>query len=129
MNPAYKHLDAKLRIAELTLGQWAGIVVGVIVGLVFGLYLSPLGPIPSLILAIYIGGVPVAAIFVASFSEFDLWLLIRAAWRWRRDDARYVPGPGSATDGYRILKPVGERAPSRVAELDLAAIWGDADGR
>ena len=129
MNPAYKHLDAKLRIAELTLGQWAGVILGALVGLFFGLYLSPFGPIPSLILAIYLGGLPAGAVFVASFSEFDLWLLVRAAWQWRRRDGRYIAGPGQRTEGYRIFEATTELPVSRMDDLDLAVLWGDADGR
>jgi hypothetical protein len=129
MNPSYKHLDAKLRIAELTIGQWVGIIVGALVGLVFGLYVSPFGPIPSLILAIYLGGLPAGAVFVASFSEFDLWVLMRSAWQWRRRDARYIAGPGAPTDGYHIVEPVSEQQASRMDDLDLAVLWGETDGR
>ena len=41
MNAAYRHLEAKTRIAELTLGQWAGILAGVLVAVVFALVLKP----------------------------------------------------------------------------------------
>ena len=41
MNVAFKHLEAKLRFGELSIGQWAGILGGVLFALVFAQYLSP----------------------------------------------------------------------------------------
>ena len=43
VNVAFKHLEAKLRFGELTIGQWAAVVAGVLFGLVFAQYLSPVG--------------------------------------------------------------------------------------
>jgi hypothetical protein len=40
MNAAYRHLESKTRIAELTLGQWAGIVLGVLVAVAFAVVLK-----------------------------------------------------------------------------------------
>jgi len=126
MNIAYKHLDAKLRIADLTVGQWMGLFAGLIAGMGYGTYLSPFGQMLTLVTAIYIAGIPIAAIFLASFSEFDFWLLVRSAVRWRRLDGRYLPGPGTPTPGYRLTAPPDELRHAereRVAELDLGALW------
>ena len=43
MNIAFKHLEAKLRFGDLTVGQWAAILAGVLFALVFAQYLSPIG--------------------------------------------------------------------------------------
>ena len=43
MNVAFKHLEAKLRFGELSIGQWAAILGGVLFALVFAQYLSPVG--------------------------------------------------------------------------------------
>jgi hypothetical protein len=125
-NSAYKHLDSKLRIAELTVGQWIGIFIGVVLALMYGYFVHPFGTMLTLVSAVYVGGIPVAASLLAGFSEFDLWLLLRSAVRWRRRDGRYLPGPGLVTDGYRLLIPVAElRRAERAARsaLDPAELW------
>jgi hypothetical protein len=130
MNIAYKHLDAKLRIADLTVGQWIGIILGVGLAVVWGLYLSPLGEYLTLITSIYFGAVPALAAVFASTSDFDVWLMIRAAWRWRRLDGRFASGPGDAARGYVVRGQAEEperRSPrTRVKELELASLWEEA---
>ncbi len=32
MNVAFKHLEAKLRFGDLSVGQWAGVVGGILLG-------------------------------------------------------------------------------------------------
>jgi len=126
VNVAYKHLEARLRIGELTLAQWAGLFAGVMLTIGWGVYLSPLPPTLTLVTAIYLGGVPIAAVFLASFSEFDLWLLVGSALRWHRLDGRFLPGPGDAASGYRLLPPVDETRHSireQATALDLVALW------
>jgi hypothetical protein len=126
VNVAYKHLEARLKIGELTLGQWAGLFCGVMLTIGWGVYLSPLPPMLTLVTAIYLGGVPVAAVFLASFSEFDLWLLAGSALRWRRLDGRFLPGPGAGTPGYRVSRPADDArhgARERDSALDLVALW------
>ena len=128
MNVAYKHLDSKLRIAELTLGQWAGVVVGLLIAVVFAFQLHPFGTSLTLITAVYLGGLPVCAAFMASLSDFDLWLLVRSCVRWRRADGRYRPGAGAVTHGYRLSESMNEllRAErARSAQLDLRALWDE----
>jgi hypothetical protein len=125
-NTAYKHLDAKLRIAELTVGQWSGIFAGVVLALIYGYFVHPFGTMLTLVSAVYLGGIPVAASLLAGFSEFDLWLLVRSAVRWRRRDGWYLPGPGVVTDGYRLLIADAdlhraERAAG--SALDPAELW------
>jgi hypothetical protein len=127
VNAAYKHLEAKLRVGELTLGQWAGLVVGAITALVWGFYVSPLGTSLTIFSACYIGGLPAAAIFLATMSEVDMWLLVRSALRWRREEGRYLAGAGRAAGGYVVRADDGGQAPrahaAQLEELDLEALW------
>ena len=79
MNVAFKHLEAKLRFGELSIGQWAGILGGVLFALVFAQYLSPVEGLPAVVLGVYLGAIPASAAFFASLSEFDLWGLTEPA--------------------------------------------------
>jgi hypothetical protein len=128
VNTAYKHLDTKLRIAELTIGQWLSILLGIGVAVAWGKYLSPLGTYPTVVTAIYLGAVPAGAALLASASEIDVWLLIRSALRWRRLDGRFISGPGTAR-GYVVREDAEQHARGRsrppVRELDLASLWGE----
>jgi hypothetical protein len=127
VNAAYKHLDAKLRIAELTLGQWAGVAIGGLVAVFIGFDLQPGSHVLTLFLAVYLGGLPIAAVFVASMTEFNAWLILRSAVRWRAITEPYLPGPGAATPGYRLAADADERAGAEapVPDLDLASLWGE----
>jgi hypothetical protein len=125
MNVAFKHLEAKLRFGELSVGQWAAILAGVLFAFVFAEYLSPVGGIGGVILAVYLGAIPASAAFFASLSEFDLWGLLAAAIRWRRLDGRHVPGAGTAARGYLLIADDGDSADAceSSAELDLGILW------
>ena len=126
MNAAYRHLEAKTRIAELTLGQWAGILLGVLVAVVVALVLKPFSGYVNLAVGIYIGGLPAAAVFLASISEVDVWLTARSAVRFHRADGRYLPGGGKDARGYTI-RAVADASSAPLA-LDLGALWdGQAD--
>jgi hypothetical protein len=126
MNAAYKHLDSRLRIAELTIGQWVGVFLGVAVAALYGFVVHPFGTMVTVASAVYIGGLPAAAAMLAGFSDFDLWLVLRSAWRWRRSDGRYLPGAGTPTAGYRLQEAdAGGRASHDHVAIDLAALWGE----
>src|SRR5690242_18615755 len=101
-NLAYKHLESKLKIGELTVLQWTGLFAGVMAALGWGMYLSPFGTYLTLISAVYVAGVPAAAAFLASVTEFDLWLHLRAMAAWQRAGGRFQPGGGSTAPGYRL---------------------------
>ena len=103
MNVAFKHLEAKLRFGDLSIGQWAAVLGGVLFAFVFAEYLSPIGGIGGVIIGVYLGAIPASAAFFASLSEFDLWGLVAAAVRWHRRDGRYVPGAGETARGYALL--------------------------
>lgn len=127
MNTAYKHLEAKLRVGEFTIGQWLGLFVGVVTALMWGMYLSPFGTSITLFTACYIGGLPAATIFLATMSEVDMMRLVRSALRWRREEGRYLAGAGPSTNGYVVRADEREhdegRSDGQLAELDLAALW------
>ncbi len=125
MNVAYKHLQSKLRWRELTFGQWAGLAIGAILAAVWGLYVSPLPPYLSLFTAIYLGGIPAMAVFVAAQVDFDLWRHVRWAIGWRSGEGIFAPGPGESARGYVVLpsktEPVDD--PATRSTLDLDALW------
>jgi hypothetical protein len=125
VNLAFKHLEAKLRFADLSIGQWAAVLGGVLFAFVFAEYLSPVRGLGGAIIGVYLGAIPASAAFFASLSEFDLWGLIGAAIRWRRRDGRYVPGSGDTARGYVLLTD-GADAPNGEPgslDLELDALW------
>jgi hypothetical protein len=126
MNPAYKHLTDRLRIAELTVPQIAGLFGGLMCGLVFALYLSPFSPYLTLCLSIYIASIPAGTVLLATSTEFNLWLLIRACIGERMSDGRYAAGPGEGSTGYVIAPDETAArvdAAGAVGLLDLGELW------
>ena len=125
MNAAFKHLEAKLRFGDLTVGQWAAVLGGVLFALLFAEYLSPIGGLGAVIIGVYLGAIPASAAFFASLSEFDLCGLIGAAARWRRQDGRYLPGPGVTARGYALAPDLDESGTRRngAEDLNLDALW------
>jgi hypothetical protein len=130
MNVAYKHLDSKLRIADLTIGQWIGVIAGAALGVTWGLYVSPFGPTLTLTSAIYLAGLPIGAALCASITDFDPWLMLRSAVAWRRRDARFTPGAGASAAGYSVAQDAevaaNRAASGAVAQLDPGSLWEDA---
>jgi hypothetical protein len=127
MNIAYKHLDSKLRIADLSVGQWVTVAVGMAMAVGWGLYLSPFGPSLTLMTSVYLVAIPVAATLFANLTEFDPWILIRSLIAWRRLDGRFIPGPGSQARGYVVhIEDQASENGSPHAELpamDIEALW------
>jgi hypothetical protein len=126
MNPAYKHLSDRLRIGELTIPQIVSLFCGLMCGLVFALYISPFSPYLTLFIAIYIASIPTGAVLLASTTEFDLWLYIRASTHHRFSDGRYIAGPGVTCEGYVIEADQDGARSTREDELapaELGAIW------
>jgi hypothetical protein len=125
MNSAYKHLDAKLKLAELTLGQWCGVTIGVGVAIIWGFYLSPFGMYLTAGSAVYLGAIPAGFALMSTFYEIDLWVVIRSAVGWARLDGVFAPGAGQPTPGYlvRDVPADADRLDGRGPALDLAALW------
>ena len=126
MNPAPARLEAKLRFGwDFTVGQIAAMIAGMLVGFAWANWLSPVGGIAAAVTGVYVGGLPVAAAFIASQTEFDLWSVLFSMARWRRTEGRLVPGAGPCA-GYTILADHDDRdhvAPEPGA-LDGDALWG-----
>jgi hypothetical protein len=130
MHSAYKHLDSKLRIAELSVGQWLVVALGVGLGIVWGYYVSPFGPTLTLTSAVYIAALPSAAALFSTLTEFDLVLTVRSALWWRRLEGQFVAGPGRSARGYTVLEDPhagGNHGPpsdgDELEELDLMSLW------
>ena len=127
MNPAPAHLEAKLRFGwDFTVGQIAAMVGGILIGFAWANWLSPINGIGAAVTAVYVGGLPVAAGFIASQTEFDLGAVVVSAVRWRRTVGRFVAGAGICA-GYVV---VGEHEGSGggeepLAVLDPELLWAD----
>lgn len=126
VNPAYKHLRARLRIGDLTVGQLVALFCGFMGGLVWALYLSPFSPYLTLFISIYLACIPAGSVLLASSTEFDLWLYLRACVRDALTDGRYMAGPGAPTAGYAIDPDTDGAGGQRrsAGRLDLEDIWG-----
>jgi hypothetical protein len=128
VNPAPAHLEAKLRFGwDFTVWQIAAMIAGILVGFAWANWLSPIHGIGAAVTGVYVGGLPVAAGFVASQTEFDLWEVVSSALRWRRAEGRFLPGCGSLI-GYAVLADDERRdcGEGRVELLDAEALWGSA---
>ena len=126
MNPAPAHLEAKLRFGwDFTVGQIATMIGGILIGFAWAGWLSPIHGIGAAVSGVYVGGLPVAAGFVASQTEFDLWAVLLSAARWRRADGRFLPGCGPLT-GYLVLADHDQRddVDGLPGGLDSDALWG-----
>ena len=126
MNPAPAHLEAKLRFGwDFTVGQIAAMIGGILVGFAWANWLSPIHGIGAAVTGVYVGGLPVAAGFVASQTEFDLWAVVLSSARWRRARESLHRGrrPGGGIRGPR------RRGPSRPCTFARHAGHGGAVGR
>lgn len=126
MNPAPAHLEAKLRFGwDFTVGQIAAMVGGILMGFAWANWLSPIHGIGAAVTGVYVGGLPVAAGFIASQTEFDLGGLVRSVLRWRRAEGRFVAGAGCCT-GYVVAFEIGEQDSESepLALLDSELLWG-----
>ena len=124
-NPTYKHLEAKLRLGSLSIGQWAQIGVAGAAAAVFGVYVSPLPTGATVFVSIVAAGMPVAASYGAMGLEFSVGDFGAAAWRYWRRPRRYVAGAGELSRGYVVLAEQNASTPDapepRVS--DREALW------
>lgn len=88
MHPTYKHLEDRIRLGGLTLGQWTQLLVGGLAAYV----LSTLLPLPgswSLSVAVTVCGLPAADAIAFMSADFDVLGWARAAVTWLRSAKRY----------------------------------------
>ena len=128
MNPAYKHLDAKLRFAGLTLGQWAAVLISLTVAVGWGEFLHPLSGMLNTMTAVYIGGLPGGAAWFMSEAEVDVLMRVRAFARWRRGEDRFLPGSSERAHGYVLNEQSAGRVRSEgfdreFATASMGALW------
>ncbi len=123
MNAAPAHLEAKLRFWEFSVAQLAAVFAGLLLGLAWGEFLCPVRGMWAAMSAAYVAALPVIPVIVASQTEFDLCALVLGAWRWRRREGRYLPGPGGEREAYVVASDAHETERDGVAMLDLAALW------
>jgi hypothetical protein len=125
VNPAPAHLEAKLRFGwDFTVGQIAAMIGGILVGFAWANWVSPVHGIAAAVTGVYVGGLPVAAGFVASQTEFDLGAVVLAAVRWRRAEGRFLPGAGDCA-GYTVIADRDDRDAdeSGLAFVDSDVLW------
>jgi hypothetical protein len=127
VNPAPAHLEAKLRFGwDFTVGQIAAMVLGILIGFAWANWISPIHGIGAAVTGVYVGGLPVAAAFIASQTEFDLGAVVASAVGWRRAEGRFVAGAGTCA-GYRVIEEPDEVDDGeRLSVLDAELLWGSA---
>jgi len=125
MHPAYKHLNDKLKVAQLTIGQWVAVVFGVGIMLAWGFYLCPFHGYFRTVTAVWLGLGPVGTVMTIAFLEIDLLQMVRAAIDWHRNDAIYAPGSGDNVRGYTVRPDQRDQRNTRptTAPLDVATLW------
>jgi hypothetical protein len=126
VNPAFKYLDQKLKIADFTIAQLVAIGLGAALAIAFALWLSPFGLAMTLFVSSFVLGLPLITAYTAEWSGFDLIGLLRCAVRWHREAGRHLPGPGEIAGGYLLAPDPRElRGGYRGPEPpDVEELWG-----
>ena len=120
MHPTYKHLEDRIRLGGLTLGQWTQLLACALAAYA----LSTLLPLPgswSLSVAVTVCGLPAAGAIAFMSADFDVVGLARAALRWRRCPRRYV----ACAAGEVRSREAGRPSESRrsLSPFDPEALW------
>ncbi len=127
MDPSvsYRHLDSKLRLGELTFGQWGCVAAGVLAAIGYALYLHPFGPYLTLATAVYLAGIPALLALIASLYEVRLGLIARSIVRHLREEGRYLPGPGEDSHGYvlRAADSADQDAATGARSFEAERLW------
>jgi hypothetical protein len=126
MNRAYKTLGDKLRLGAFTLSQWAAITFVALGAITWAIYITPFGPVLTMVTTIYGAGVPIGLVLVASIAEFRPWLYAEAWAGYSRRDGRYLPGAGDDVHGYFVSRVISEKDGADVddgASIDLSSLW------
>lgn len=126
MNRAYKTLGDKLRLGLFTLGQWATMTMIALAAITWVVYLTPFGPLLTLVTAVYGAGVPAGLVLIVSLAEFRPWTYAEAWISHRRRDGRYLPGAGASARGYVITTESSDTATpanDHDTTIDLHSLW------
>src|SRR6478672_9434375 len=123
LHPTYQHLEDRIRLAGLSLLQWAQLFVCALAA--FGL--AKLLPLPgswSVSVAVTICGLPAAAAVAFMQADFDVRRWLQDAVGFRRGPCRFaasIPAAGAtpAAGGRGLERTPGER-------LDLERLWDPA---
>ncbi len=127
VHPTYRHLERAVRLAGLTLWQWAALVGGglgawALVGVL------PFSARWDLGIALTITGTPLAVWLATDQTTVSPLRYLLALRGWQRVAALYLPGgPSRPPAGYRLT----DRPPAIVASpgdparrvLDVEALW------
>lgn len=122
-HPTYKHLEARLRLGPLSIGQWTQVFLAGTAAAVFGGYISPLSVGPTIFVSIVGAGLPVAVSYGAMGMEFSVGRFARSAWRYWRKPRRFLPGPGAESHGYLVERSLPAAATTRVVDHDREPVW------
>jgi hypothetical protein len=116
VHPTYRHLEDRIRLGGLTLGQWSQLVV---CGLA-AYALSMLLPLPgswSVSVAVTVCGLPAACAVAFMSADFDVLALVRSAARWRRSPKRYAGTQDPRDDAAQV------RAGAPAIGFDAESLW------
>ena len=122
LHPTYQHLEDRIRLAGLSLLQWAQLFVCAVAA--FGL--SKLLPLPgswSVSVAVTVCGLPAAAAIAFMQADFDVPRLLLDAIGFRRGPRRFEAG--AAPSATRVEPAGGERA-ELAARVELERLWDPA---
>jgi hypothetical protein len=101
-NETYKHLEDPTQWGPLTIGQWAALFPAALVAILFGIYVSPLPTGLTIIVTIWIAGLPVALSWVVTGKDMAIWDTMVFVLRWVRGEKHFLPGPGTVEAGYVV---------------------------
>jgi hypothetical protein len=117
-SPTYKQLEASLRIGSFTIKQWAEILSSGTIALLFAVYVSPLSLAQTMFVSTLVAGAPIAISYGAMAHEWSVVDAVRSQWRWFTRPRHLLPGPGLATEGYRVVTPPPKVVPAFIAGQD-----------
>jgi hypothetical protein len=106
IHPTYRHLERSIRLAGLSLAQWAQLVTAGAVAYALAQHL-PFGGTYSVSVAVTVAGVPVAAAVAAGSGGVRPLALLVATVRWRGTAKLHLPGVAASAPpaGYRLDAP------------------------